>query len=142
LSLLIVVLLVGAGVVFLFSGGNFQPAGKLATTDLNAPLAGATSANVTLDLGTVNLAIDSSAGGDQLATGTLEYYQGRNAPQQSLSNTNSQAMLTLRQGDGGGFDFGSWFGENRTPEWDIHLNPSVPTTFKADLGTGNSKIDL
>jgi hypothetical protein len=142
LSLLIVVLLVAAGVAFLLYDGGLQPVGNLATTTLNAPLGGAKSASVTLDLGNSNLTVDSSAGSESLATGTLEYFQGRSAPQQDLSNANGQATLTLRQNDGGGFDFASWFGETRTPEWNLHLNPNVPTTFKANLGTGNSRIDL
>jgi hypothetical protein len=142
IALVIVVLLVVAGLAFLTTGfGNFQPAGNLATSTLNAPLSGATSASVTLDIGSVNLNMDSSANAGSLASGTLEYNQGRNAPQQSVSNDNGQAALTLRQGDSG-FDIGSWFGEARTPEWNIHLNPNVPTTFKANLGTGNSRIDL
>jgi len=142
LSLLIVVLLVGAAVAFLFYGGNFQPVGNLATTTLNAPLSGATSGNVTLELGTCNLTVDSTADAESLATGTLEYYQGQSVPQQSLSSANGQATLTLRQTRGAGFDIGSWFSEKRTPEWNIHLNPKVPTTFMANLGTGNSTIDL
>jgi hypothetical protein len=142
LSLIIVLLLVGGGVAFLLYNGGFAPMGNLATTNLNVPLSGAKSANVTLDLGTGNLTLDSSADSESLATGTLEYFQGRSTPQTSVSTVGDQEILTLRQNDANGFDLGVLFGAGRSPNWDVHLDPKVPMTFKATLGTGNSTIDL
>jgi predicted membrane protein len=52
-----------------------------------------------------------------------------------------KAVLTLRQRDGS-FDFGSWFGSARGLEWNVHLTPSIPMSLNADLGTGNSTLDL
>jgi len=142
LSLIIVLLLVGAGVAFLLYNDGFAPVGNLATTNLNVPLSGANSANVTLELGTGNLTLDSNSDSESLATGTLKYFQGRSAPQQYVSITGSQEMLTLRQNDTNGFDLSVLFGAGRSPEWDVHLDPKIPMTFKAILGTGNSTIDL
>jgi hypothetical protein len=142
LSLIIVLLLVGGGVAFLLYNGGFQPMGELATTSLNVPLSGAKSADITLDVGTGNLTLDSSANSESLATGTLEYYQGRNTPQQSVSTVGGQEMLSLSQNDSNGFDLGFLFGGGRSPQWNVHLDPKVPMTFKANLGTGNSAIDL
>jgi predicted membrane protein len=53
-----------------------------------------------------------------------------------------KALLTLRQHDSGGIDFGNWFGSGRGPEWNVHLAPGIPMTINADLGTGNSTLDL
>jgi hypothetical protein len=137
-----VVILVGVSIAFLTYNGGFQPLGDLATTSLNVPLSGAKSADVMLSLGTGDVTLDSSANSESLATGSLEYYQGRSAPQQSVTMVGDQEMLTLRQTGVTGFDLNSLFGSSRSPEWDIHLNPNIPTAFTADVGTGNSTIDL
>ncbi len=142
LSTFIVLLLVGGGVAFLIYTSGFQSGGTLVQTNINATLSGAKEASVSLELGTGNLTLDTSANSESLATGTLEYYQNRDAPEQSLSTANGRAMLTLRQREGSGFGLGFMFGSNPTPQWNVHLNPNVIMTFNADLGTGNSTIDL
>ena len=141
LSLLLVLLVVGSGILFLAYGG-FRSAGGLVSTPLNIPLAGAKSAIVTLELGTGNLSLDGGTTDQGLATGTLEYYENRGAPEQSVSTAGDKAVLTLRQVQGNNFDIGSWFSPNRGPEWNVHLNPSIPISINADLGTGNSTLDF
>jgi hypothetical protein len=142
LSLLLVLLVVGGGVAFLVYDGGFQSTGGLVSAPLNIPLNNAKSAQVTLEFGTGNLSLDGGTTVQSLATGTLEYYENRGAPEQNASTVGDKAALTLRQGQGNNFDFGSWFGPNRGPEWNVHLNPSIPMSINANLGTGNSTLDF
>jgi len=116
--------------------------GGVTTSALSIPRGDAESAQVPLNLGTGNLTLDGTAGSESLATGTLEYFQNRSAPEQSVSKVDSKAMLTLRQREENGFDFANWFGSAHGLEWDVHLTPAIPMSVNADLGTGNSTLDL
>ena len=142
LSLLLVLLIVGFGVAFLANNGNLQPLGGVTTSTLSIPKGSAESAQVTLNLGTGNLDLDGAAGSESLATGTLEYFQNRSAPEQSSNTVDGKAVLTLRQREESGFDIANWFGSGHGVEWNVHLNPAVPMEVTADLGTGNSTLDL
>ncbi|MEO8287433.1 MAG: DUF5668 domain-containing protein [Chloroflexota bacterium] len=141
LSLLIVLLVVGAGVAFVLSNGGFQANGDIVSANINVPLSGAKSADATVNAGIGNLTLNANTDSESLATGTLEYYQDRGAPIQEVGGNADRATLTLRQRDTN-FNLGSIFGSFRSPEWNIHLNPNIPLTLNADLGTGNSTLDL
>jgi hypothetical protein len=139
-SLIIVVLVLLAGGAVLFATGGFRGVGNPAQANLNVPLAGAQSARVDIDYGMGNLSLDGAAPGGALATGTLAYYENRGAPRQDVNTSGDSVNLTLEQRNNG---FGNWFGGNSgNLDWNLHLSPAVPLDLRADLGAGNSELDL
>jgi hypothetical protein len=117
---------------------------KVLTDNLSAPLNGATSANIDVNVADGNLTIDRLTGAEQmLASGTLEYLKNQGPPTRSVHTSHGQASLTLRAGSTGRpwFHF-PWAACNGAMEWQIHLNPSVQTDLTAHSGGGNVKLNL
>jgi hypothetical protein len=140
LSTLIVLLLLAASLGLLFYTG-FGSGGKLNTYDLNVPVAGAKTANVDINFGTGDLNLDSRAGSEDLATGSLEYYSDNGAPSVRLDPNTDSTDLSIRSNES--FHFGLFnMGSARAPHWDVHLNPALPTNLKVDLGAGNTVLNL
>jgi N-terminal domain of toast_rack, DUF2154/Domain of unknown function (DUF5668) len=140
LSTLIVLLLLVASVGLLFYTG-FGSGGKLNTYNLNVPIAGAKSASVDINFGTGDLTVDSQANNEDLVGGTLEYYSDSGSPRVNVDQTGDTGSVTIRSNEG--FHLGFFnLGSTRGPHWDIHLNPAVSTSLKADLGAGNTILDL
>jgi hypothetical protein len=140
LSTLLVLLLLVASVGLLFYTG-FGSGGKLNAYDLNVHLLGDKSAVVDINFGTGDLTVDGQAGSVDLATGSLEYYSDSGAPNVRLDRNPDSTNLTIKSNEG--FHFGLFnIASARAPRWDIHLNPALPTTLKADLGVGNTNLDL
>lgn len=138
LSTLIVLVVLGASVALLFFGG-FASGRDLRTYNLSVPLSGAKSANIEIDFGIGQLNVDSTASSEDLATGDLQYYSNSGTPNVSLDRNVDRADLTISANDG--FHFG-FFGSAQPPRWNIYLNPTVSTSLKADLGTGNTNLEL
>jgi hypothetical protein len=138
LSTVIVLAVLGASLALLFYGG-LASGGDLRTYELNTPLSGAKSANVEIDFGMGQLSVDGSAGSEDLATGDLQYYSNGNAPNVNFDMDGDRADLDVSANDG--FHFG-FFGAGQSLHWNVHLNPTVPTSLRADLGTGDSTLDL
>ena len=117
---------------------------KVRTHNLSEPLNGATTAKVDINTDTGNLTIDKLAGGEQvLASGTLQYLESQGLPTRSVNTSNGQATLTLRASGAGRpwFRF-PWAACNGATEWQIHLNPGVPSDITAHSGGGNVKLNL
>jgi hypothetical protein len=117
---------------------------KVLTHNLSEPLNGATTAKVDINTDTGNLTIDKLAGGEQvLASGTLQYLESQGLPTRSVNTSNGQATLTLRASGAGRpwFRF-PWAACNGATEWQIHLNPSVPSDITAHSDGGNVKLNL
>jgi len=117
---------------------------NLLTENLSAPLNGATAANVEIDTGTGNLTVDELPEVTQvLASGALQYFENQGRPVESFSSEGGQATLKLTATTAGR----PWF---RLPwqaclggtEWQIHLNPNVPSEITAHTGGGNVKLNL
>lgn len=117
---------------------------KVLTHNLSQPLDGATSATVYINAGTGNLTIDRLANGGQvLASATLEYLEKQDPPTPSVNTRNGEATLTLKAAGGRqpGFRL-PWAACNGETEWQIHLNPTVPSDVTAHSGGGNVKLNL
>jgi hypothetical protein len=114
------------------------------TNHLSEPLNNATTARVDINAGDGNLTIDRLTSGEPvLASGTLQYLESQGAPTRTLSTSNGQATLTLR----GGRTERPWFRVpwaacNGATEWQIHLNPTVPSDITAHSDGGNVKLNL
>ena len=119
-------------------------ANNLLTDNLSEPLNGATAAKVDINAGTGNVTIDKLAGGEQvLAGGTLQYFEKQGLPTRILNFSNGQATLTLRGRDTGRpwFHF-PWDACNGATDWQIHLNPNVPSAITAHSDGGNVQLNL
>ena len=114
------------------------------TYSLSEPLNGATTVKVEINAGDGNLTIDRLAGGGQmLASGTLQYLENQGVPACTLNTSNGQATLTLKGGGAGQpwFRF-PWAACNGATEWQIHLNPTIPSDITAHSDGGNVKLNL
>jgi hypothetical protein len=120
------------------------PGGNVLTDNLSEPLNSATTAKVDINAGDGNLTIDRLTGGEQvLASGTLQYFENQGLPTRTLVLSNGQATLTLG-GSGTGrpwFRF-PWAACNGATEWQIHLNPAVPSDITAHSDGGNVRLNL
>jgi hypothetical protein len=119
-------------------------ANRLLTDILSAPLDGATTAKVDIDSGTGDLTIDRLPGGQPvLASGTLQYFAKQGRPTRSMGADRGRATLALRAGRTGRpwFRF-PWEACMGATEWQLHLNPLVPSDITAHTDGGNVKLDL
>ncbi len=119
-------------------------ANKVLTHNLSEPLNGATTAKVDINTDDGNLTIDRLSGGEQvLASGTLQYLENQGAPTQTLNTSEGQATFTLKASGAGRpwFRF-PWAACNGATEWQIHLNPNLPSDITARSGGGNVKLNL
>jgi hypothetical protein len=119
---------------------------NILTDTVSVPLDGTETAKVEINAGTGNLMIDGLVGGEQaqvLASGTLQYYEKGGVPTRSLDSMNGQSTLSVR-GEGGrqGWLRLPWVACNGEFDWQIHLNPTVPSDVTAHSGGGNVKLDL
>jgi hypothetical protein len=116
---------------------------KVLTQNLLEPLDGATTAKVDIDVADGNLSVDRLTDGEQLlASGTLQYVEGR-LPTRSVDTVNGRAALALHaRSSGRPWLHFPWEACNAATEWQIHLNPSVPSDITAHSGGGNVKLHL
>jgi hypothetical protein len=116
------------------------------TDNFSELLDGATVAVVDIDAGDGNLTIDRLAvtGDDQvLASGTLQYLEAQDLPTRSVRTSNGQATLTLRRSSTERPWFRlPWAACNGATEWQIGLNPTVPSDITAHSDGGNVVLNL
>jgi hypothetical protein len=112
--------------------------------NLSEPINGATTAKVDVNPGDGNLTIDRLTGGQQeLASGTLQYFENQGVPTRTLVSSNGQAALTLRGGSTKHHWFRfPWAACNGATEWQIHLNPTVSSDITAHSDGGHVKLNL
>lgn len=114
------------------------------TLELSEPLDGTITAKVEIHSDSCNLTIDKLAAGEQLlASGTLEYGDKQRPPSPALDTRNGAATFTLR-GHGAGRPWFRmpWAACNGATDWQIHLNPAIPSDITARSEGGNVKVDL
>lgn len=139
LSLLLVIIVIGAGAAFLYAAGGLI-GGSREQFSLNVPLNSAKAANVQIDIGAGDLTVDSGEGGNVLATGTLGYYSRSGQPSQSVNTSGDTLELDLNQSSRGGPIF---FGDsNGSLNWNIHLNPQTSTRLIVKTGAGHTSLEL
>lgn len=117
---------------------------KTLVHSLSEPLNGATAAKVEISTESGNLTVDPLTGSESvLATGTLEYLEGKEPPRRSISRDNGRATLALKGGSAAKAWFRlPWAACNGAFEWQIHLNPTVPADLTTHTGGGNVKLNL
>jgi hypothetical protein len=117
---------------------------NLLTETVSAPLDGAKIARVDIESGIGNLTIDSLAADSQeLAHGTVEYFEKQGKPTLSVTTEDSRTALQLA-GCGAGLPWFRlpWTACKAETAWQIHLNPTVASEIVARTGGGNLKLDL
>lgn len=143
-SVLLVLLVLGAGGAFVYASSGMRTPGNLVTTPVDLRAAGVTSANVRIDLDMGNLTVGSfSSADDVLARGELEYYDNGGGARQEVTQDGSTADVEFSeaQDNNWGWNFG-FFDGKPSPSWNIKLNERVPTDLEVDNGTGNMTLDL
>ncbi len=142
LMIFIVLVLVAIG-AFALLGRNTSA--NVLTQDLSQPLDGATSAKIEINPGDGNLKVDTLTGGEPLlAGGTLQYLENQALPAADSVSFNGQTTLSLKSGGGSSQ---SWFrlpweACNGATEWQIHLNPGVPSELTTHSDGGNISLNL
>jgi hypothetical protein len=117
---------------------------KVLTYDLTELLGGATAAKIDINAGSGNLTLDGLTSNEQvLASGTLEYLEKQGMPTRSLTTISGQDILTLKaSGSGQPWFRLPWSACNGATDWQIHLNPDVPSEITAHSDGGNMELDL
>jgi hypothetical protein len=127
-----------------FKKGNTKMAKKVLTQNLSQPLDGAKTAKFDINTESGNLTIDRLSGGEPvLASGALQYLENQAPPTWIVNTHNGQATLSL-QAPGyqrPWFHF-PWEACNGATEWQVHLNPGLPSEVVAHSGGGNVRLDL
>ncbi len=139
-----IVLVLLLGIVVGFAYWRSIPGGNVLTDNLSEPLDGATAAKVDLDSGPGHLTIDGLTGGEQLlASGTLQYLESQAVPSRALTRTGGQATLTLRKADvSQSWLRLPWAGCGGAYEWQVRLNPGVPSDLTAHSDGGSLRLNL
>jgi hypothetical protein len=144
LSVLIVVVIFGGLLAFLFLGTNlpdwvsWDGAVELTRESIAYPLKGVADAGVVLNLGrwpAVVRALEDSGNlieGRIVSFGTVQFSA-------SEEEGRAEVLLTTRGSDGG--DWLRWFGRT-DEEWTVGLSPDVPLDLELDCGSGSGEFDL
>ena len=111
---------------------------------ISEPLDGAAAVKVDIDPRDGNLAVDGLIGSAQLlVSGSLQYLERQGPPAVSVNTSDGQTTLTLKTGGGGQTWLRlPWQVCNGATEWQIHLNPTLPSDITANSGGGNVKLNL
>lgn len=138
--ILLVILSAAAGFIFWISSAGSD----VLTQNLSEPLDGATTAKVDINAGDGNLTVDKITVGEQvLASGTLQYLENQDLPVHEVTTRSGQATVTLKASGSKqtGFHL-PWEACSGATDWQIHLNPQVPSDVNAHSNGGNVKLDF
>lgn len=121
---------------------NSNSGGAVVTEDLSAPVGSATSANINLHRYSGDLTIAALSGSETLlAAGKLPYLDTQSLTR-AIDSSSAQAVLALEtRAKQSGFRL-PWVGCSDDTEWQIQLNPSLPTELTAYSGGGILKLNL
>jgi len=142
LSLILLVLVSGALAGFTVYGKSNSS--EVLTMDLAEPLGDAVAAKYDFNTGTGNLSIDSLPVGEKLlASGSLQYLETQGRPDGKVDMNQGLYTLMLKAVGGRqpGFQL-PWSACNGETDWQMHLNPSLPSDINAYSGGGNIQLDL
>ena len=136
-TIILLVLLCSAVVGFNFWGNNAGD--KVLTQDLSESLGDTTAARFEFNVGTGNLTIDRLADSEQLlASGTLQYLESRGRSTRTLDMSGYLYTLALKANDGQQTGFRlPWVACTGEFEWQIRLNPNLPSDITAYSSGGN-----
>lgn len=105
------------------------------TESARVDLQGAREAVVIIKHGAGVFRLHSGASGNDLLNGTF-------AGGLDQKSTLSGEKLEVRMSPPNDFDFFPVFGPHRQLDWDVSLNPSVPTVLDMNMGADKSEINL
>lgn len=111
----------------------------------SAPLEGAESARVRLDLSVGETMIAPLTDSENLIEADLTYVGEIHFTAESAPDAPSVRVVSLSQAAGASDWFRSffgWIGSRKTLKWDIQLSPNVPMDLDIRAGVGESRIDL
>lgn len=134
----IVVLLTGVLATLLLAscGMQGQEVGEMQRESRSVDLGNAQSVRAHLMMGAGELNV--TGGADALMEGDFSYNVADWKPEVDYGVTGDSGDLTVKQGSGEGVRLG---GEARN-EWDLRFNDEVPTDLRAEMGAGESNLDL
>ena len=117
---------------------------KVMTHTLWEALGHVDTADVDIDPGDGNLAVDGLTGNEQeLASGTLQYLEKNGLPSWSVDTSHQPNSFTIKAaGKGQSWLRLPWSACNGATTWQIHLNRRVPSAVNAHSNGGNIKLDL
>ena len=137
LALVLIVAVFAGG--FWLSGARLLPGrGTVASEEVRQPLQGATEADVTIAQAWGDLRVHSTANSGLLAQGTVPSVQGETTTRR-FDLSGKRAIFELRSSGTSSFPF---VVGNVSRVWDIGLGQETPINLRADLGAGDSTIDL
>lgn len=135
---LFVLALLTVGVWYLAAGVNFT--GEMTTHTINQPLQDATLAEVEIRAGAGTLNFGPLATGDQLIAGTVKLRSNQRLDEKARTSGN---MATYRlSASGPNFFLAPTVGKQTIEQWDLQLNPAIPTDLDIGAGVGDARIDL
>jgi len=124
------------GVVMLMTGGGFGGSTDARSNDIAIPLAGASRADVRLQVGVATLDLKTADGRGDVLWGTIE--TGRGESLNSTSRVSGDTVIVSIASERG-----STMGISRGDRnWDLTLADDVPTTLDVNSGVGRSNLDL
>lgn len=114
------------------------------TCNLLETLGNVDMADVNIDPGDGNLAVDGLTGNErELASGTLQYLEKNGLPTWSLDTSKRPNRFTIKAASRGqSWRRLPWASCNGATNWQIHLNCRVPSAVNAHSDGGNIKLDL
>jgi hypothetical protein len=132
MSLFWPLLLIGFGIWVLV--GVFMR-GKVDEESASIDLQGASSASLRVNHGAGELRLRSGASSNELVRGTfagrLEHKASRNGDRLEVKMRPARDVMVF-----------PFFGPRFSLDWDVELNPSIPTDLEFNLGANKSTIDL
>jgi predicted membrane protein len=132
-------LLVAVGLFLLFGRNVFSYTTKVG--NFSAPLAGAKSALVNLNLSVGEATVNASAPPDKLLDAELHYV----GEVELAVSGEDERVVTLRQTSESGLQWinpGNWFASMDGLPWKISLNRDVATDLKIHGGAGRIEVDV
>jgi len=119
---------------------SVQPYTSLSgTTNIDQPLQGAKSAQVTINSGVGDLNVAPLAGSQSLVTGVVNTMNNE-VLTQDFHMTGSTAYYTLASKSNWSLPFSDNTFGNHT--WNLNLNSTVPTNLSINTGVGNADLNL
>ncbi len=136
-ALLVLALLLG-GVWYLAAGTSFT--GEMATYAISQPLQDATQAQVEIKAGAGTLNFGPLAASDHLVAGEVKLRSNQRLDEKA--RTSGDTAIYQLTTSGPNFFLAPTVGKKAIEQWDLQLNPAIPTDLDIGTGVGDARVDL
>lgn len=138
-TLVVVGALVAGGALYAYqrNGGGYFGGGAAETHTIQHDLGGASAADVSISTGVSQLDVGALHSGSLLVQGTIDTGRGETLVD-DFFRRGDRAVLELRSEQRPNVRV---FGGDRR-DWNVDLNPDVPTALTIDTGVGRGQLDL